>query len=141
MKHYVRTVYGISKTYYGGEKWTLEGNKPHGNGQGNGNGLALRAGISSPLLNILRELDYGIRFSSPISNEELRLSAFGFVDDMDFVQTARDGDSNLDVFQKTKKGVRLWEELLRVTGGVIETSDTKTDWVNIDFEWKNVIRW
>ena len=137
MKHYVRTVYGISKTYYGGEKWTLEGNKPHGNGEGNGNGPALWAGISSPLLNILRELDYGIRFSSPISNEELRLSAFGFVDDMDFVQTARDGDSNLDVFQKTKKGVRLWEELLRVTGGAIETSDTKTDWVNIDFEWKN----
>ena len=26
---------------------------------------------------------------------------------------------------------------MRVTGGAIETSDTKTDWVNIDFEWKN----
>ena len=32
--------------------------------------------------------------------------------------------------------MRLWESLLRTTGGAIETSDTKTDWVQIGFEWK-----
>ena len=32
--------------------------------------------------------------------------------------------------------MRLWESLLRTTSGAIETSDTKTDWVHIGFEWK-----
>ena len=83
MKHHVRTVYGVSKKYYGGEKWEEEGMGPHGNGQGNGNGPALWASISSPLLSILREEGLGIYFKSPISNEEIQMAAFGFVDDMD----------------------------------------------------------
>ena len=82
-------------------------------------------------------MDYGILFRSPISNEKMSLSAFGFVDDMDYVQTARDDDDEKEVYNKTQKGMKLWEELLRVTGGAIETSLTKTDWVNIRFEWNN----
>ena len=31
----------------------------------------------------------------------------------------------------------LWEYLLRTTGGAIETSDTKTDWVRRAFDWHN----
>jgi len=50
MRHYVRTVYGDSMEYYGGEKWDT---KPHGCGQGNGYGPALWACISSPLLHII----------------------------------------------------------------------------------------
>ena len=110
------------------------GKYPHGNGQGNGNGPALWAGISSPLLTILRMKDYGISFKGPISGEDMSLSAFGFVDDMDYVQTAREGEDEDEVLIKTQKGMTLWEELLRVTGGAIETSDTKTDWVNIRFK-------
>ena len=54
MKHHVMTVYGISEKYYEGEKWQEVGIGPHGNGQGNGNGPALWASISSPLLSTLR---------------------------------------------------------------------------------------
>jgi Reverse transcriptase (RNA-dependent DNA polymerase). len=56
MKHYVRTRYGDSKTYYGGNKWKY---KPHGCGQGNGYGPALWACISSPLLHVLRQEGFG----------------------------------------------------------------------------------
>ena len=33
--------------------------------------------------------------------------------------------------------MKLWESLLRTSGGAIETSLTKTDWVKIDFRWKD----
>jgi hypothetical protein len=74
---------------------------------------------------------------SPIGNEEIVMAAFGFVDDMDYVQTA---DANEDVeatLTKAQKGMDLWESLLRTSGGAIETSLTKTDWVKIDFKWKD----
>ena len=68
MAHHIRTSFGDSKSYYGGKKWTQEGGKnPHGNGQGNGDGPAAWTAISFPLLKILREEGYGIRFSSPIT--------------------------------------------------------------------------
>ena len=63
------------------------------------------------------------------------MAAFGFVDDMDYIQTALDHENEVEVLQKTKRGVKLWGKLLRVTGGAIETSETKTDWVNIEFVW------
>ena len=65
----------------------------------------------------MREKDYGISFESPITKEAMTLSAFGFVDDMDYVQTARHDDNEDDVFKKTQMGMKLWEELLSVTGG------------------------
>jgi hypothetical protein len=84
MKHYVQTIFGDSKHYYRGEKWeSEEGILPHGNGQGNGNGPSLWSCISSPLLNILREEGFGITFETPMTHQVLRLSAVGFMDDMD----------------------------------------------------------
>ena len=61
------------------------------------------------------------------------LAAFSFVDDMDYIQTALSNENEQDVFRKTQKRMVLWEYLLRTTGGAIETSDTKTDWVQISF--------
>ena len=136
MKHHIRTVFGDSEEYYGGEKWKNT-EIPHGNGQGNGNGPALWAAISSPLLFILRAQGYGVKFLSPIGNEEIVMAAFGFVDDMDYVQTAGENDDMEDTLIKAQKGMDLWESLLRTSGGAIETSLTKTDWVKIDFKWKN----
>lgn len=88
MKHFIRTIFGDSKQYYGGKKWTENGGSyPHGNGQGNRNGPSLWSCISSPLLNLLRAESFGIAFESPISHDIMDLSAIGFVDDMDYIQT------------------------------------------------------
>lgn len=80
MKHYIRTSYGDSEDYYGGDRWTT---KPHGCGQGNGYGPALWAGISSPLLKIMKNEGHGTKLCSPISAEALHISGFAFVDDID----------------------------------------------------------
>lgn len=88
MKHYVRTIFGDSKEYYGGDKWeSEEGKWPHGNGQGNGNGPSLWSCISSPLLHILPKEGFGIAWESPLTKTPITLSAIGFVDDMDYIQT------------------------------------------------------
>ena len=133
MEHHIRTVYGDSDEYYGGTKWQEEHQmNPHGNGQGNGNGPSLWAAISSPLLYILRSEGYGISFKSPMSMIAFRLAAFGFVDDMDYIQANEDCDSDNETLEEAKKGLNLWEGLLRTTGGAIEP--TKSDWVRIGFE-------
>lgn len=121
----------------GGDKWlqSHNGSFPHGNGQGNGNGPSLWSCISSPLLNILREEGFGIKFESPISHECIKLSAIGFVDDMDYIQTESDltGTSMEEIKCYTQKGLNLWDSMLRTTGGSLEIDKTKTDCVGIDF--------
>lgn len=136
MKHHIRTVYGDSNIFYGGDTW-LDNNGlyPHGNGQGNGNGPSLWSCISSPLLHILKEQGFGIAFDSPISKETLDLSAIGYVDDMDYIQTEpRNHPMDSErLFQYTQDGLHMWDSLLRTTGGSLEIDDTKTDYVGIDF--------
>jgi Reverse transcriptase (RNA-dependent DNA polymerase). len=83
MKHYVRTSYGDSTTYYGGDNWI---STPHGCGQGNGYGPALWACISSPLLHLLRQQGHGTKIQCPISKLLIHIAAFAFVDDVDMIQ-------------------------------------------------------
>jgi Reverse transcriptase (RNA-dependent DNA polymerase). len=130
MKHYVRTRYGDSKHYYGGDKWNT---KPHGCGQGNGYGPALWACISSPLLNILRQEGFGTKIVQPIQNKPIHISAFSFVDDTDIIQTHNSSQESStpislqnidDLFRTTQSALDLWAGILGVTGGALEDSKT-----------------
>ena len=136
MKHFVRTKYGDSENYYGGDKWDI---KPHGCGQGNGYGPALWACISSPLLFIMRQANYGATLKSPVSRTSIRIAAFAFVDDVDMIQTEKmdEADHEFSVeslYQDTQKGFNLWNGLLRITGGDLETS--KTFFIPIIHKWQ-----
>jgi hypothetical protein len=143
MKHKVRTRYGDSSRYYGGDKWDV---KPHGCGQGNGYGPALWACISSPLLHIMRQSGYGTRFLSPLSNKDIHIAAFAFVDDVDIIQTQhKDVDGNMTPQQKmetligdTQHAVNQWASILRVTGGALEPS--KTFYVPIVNLWTGTVK-
>ena len=55
----------------------------------------------------------------------MKLAAFGFEDDMDYVQTARDNECEEEVFKNIQEGMRLWEEFFRVTGGAIEKKNSE----------------
>jgi hypothetical protein len=136
MKHFVRTRYGDSTDYYGGDKWNI---LPHGCGQGNGYGPALWACISSPLLNLLRKNGYGTRFQSPISSGDLHIAAFAFVDDVDIIQTSNilEDIPRSDVhslYAETQQAIDQWTSTLRATGGELEPS--KTFFVPIKTIWK-----
>ena len=109
----------------------------HGIGQGNVYGPIIWAGISSPLLKILREKGSGVKITAPISKEELKMAGYSFVDDTDQIELNSDEVVWENVLRNAQSGLELWECLLRTTGGAIEPS--KTDWVRILHEWKNGI--
>ena len=54
-------------------------------------------------------MGYGIKFMSATSKEIMDLSAFGFVDNMDYVQqTALEEENEADALSKTQEGIQLW---------------------------------
>ena len=120
MLYSIRTVFGDSDTSYGGTSWIR---KPHGNGQGNGTGSSLWAGISSPMYKILRQEGYGVRLQGAISNATMETTGFGFVDDADLIQGAVKGEVISTLLWKSQQMLKLWEELLRVTGGALDVKE------------------
>ena len=132
MKHQVRTAYGDSKDYYGGEDWDRS---PSGICQGNGAGPAIWALVSSPLLDIVREAGYGAKLKSALGETELHLAGFAFVDDADTIQTGDLGESTESLLRKAQAQLDLWESGIRTTGGGI--SAEKTDFSILNYKWAN----
>ena len=84
MTRKVKTVYGVSEGSYATDMLLDE--ILHGIGQGNGYGPIIWAGISSPLLKILRKQNVGVNIVSPITREELKMAGYSFVDDTDLIE-------------------------------------------------------
>ena len=132
MERKIRTVYGTSDIGYVTMKAIDE--ILHGIGQGNGYGPIIWAGISSPLLKILRKRKFGVGIMAPITREELEMAGYSFVDDTDQIELKSDEVIWENVMINAQESMDLWECLLRTTGGAIEPS--KTDWVKVMYEWK-----
>ena len=132
MERTVKTVYGESDLGYATSKLIDE--ILHGIGQGNGYGPIIWAGISSPLLKILRERKFGVSITAPITREELEMAGYSFVDDTDQIELRDEETLWENVIFNAQASIDLWECLLRTTGGAIEPS--KTDWVRVIYEWK-----
>jgi len=129
--HHARTGYGDFSGSYGGPLWLLP---IHGIGQGNGVGPAIWAVVSTPLLNILRELGFGFKYVSPFNCKLINFSGFAFVDDTDLIQLLHANSSHTDVRQKLQQAIDKWEGLLSATAGAIVPE--KTYWYLIDFCWQ-----
>ena len=133
MTRTIKTVYGESEGTYATN--TSLDEILHGIGQGNGYGPTIWAGISSPLLKILRQRKHGVHLFSPITNEEIKMAGYSYVDDTDQLELNCEETIWDNVLDNAQASLELWECLLRTTGGAIEPS--KTFWVRIAHEWKN----
>ena len=136
MTHRIRTAYGDSFMSYGGEDWERD---PHGILQGNGAGPAIWALVSSPLLEILRNAGFGASLYSAIGREFFNMCGFAFVDDADIVQTGLLFQRPEEVMRKAQTELKLWEELIKATGGALVPS--KSDFSVISFGWDKEGRW
>ena len=132
MPRSVKTVYGESEGQYSTNP--LRDEFLHGIGQGNGYGPIIWAGISSPLLKILRKRKYGVNILSPITKEEIKMAGYSYVDDTDQIELNDETTTWENVLANAQASLELWECLLRTTGGAIEP--TKTFWVRILHVWK-----
>ena len=133
MPRSVKTVFGESIETYSTNPLCDE--FLHSIGQGNGYGPIIWAGISSPLLKILRQRGHGVNITSPITKEELEMAGYSFMDDTDQIELNRDESNWGAVLANAQASLELWECLLRTIGGAIEPS--KTFWVKVLYEWKN----
>ena len=131
MKHRVRTGFGDSVDYYGGE----EDGDPHGATQGNGAGPAIWALASSPLLDILRQKGYSAKLLSQIKKEFFHLCGFAFVDDTDTIQTGQQGTPSEESLIEAQAKMNLWDNIIRATVGAIEGD--KSNYTVNNWKWKN----
>jgi hypothetical protein len=121
LKHYVRTSYGKSDRFFDAK--SVHPVAIQGIGQGNGAGLQIWASISSMLLDILRNQQFGATFCAPISGRQMRLVGYAYVNDTDIITT-----TDKQEYQHTachmQKGIDIWEGIIDATGGQLEPSKT-----------------
>jgi hypothetical protein len=84
LHHTVRTIYGDSKSGYGGTLWDI----PYfGVRQGNGAGPAIWEVVSPPVLKMMKDEGCGFMYQTSIEGKELHFVGYSFVDDTDIIQS------------------------------------------------------
>jgi hypothetical protein len=138
LRHYIRTIYGESTTFFGGDEWTIPVNSI---GQGNGAGPAIWAVVSTPIFEMMRAAGHGAQFTMAISGEKILLVGFAFVDDTDLIVNSTNAgtDATTEILTKMQASLTDWEGGLRVTGGALEPS--KSWWYLINFKWTPDGQW
>jgi hypothetical protein len=102
LQHHVHTAFGDLKTFFAANT----GQVPiQGVGQGNGAGPQIWALVSTPIFNMLREMRYGIKLQSSISNQEMFFVGFGFVHDTDLAISNDDHKSAREVAHALQEAV------------------------------------
>ena len=129
-RHFIRSAYGDSTTYYGGRRQVPF----QGSGQGNASSSPFWTVVSSHLIDMMRELDICSTFTTAISLTVFSLVMIMYVDDNDIFITSHRHDQLQDIRFKAQQAIRFWKDSLHVTGGVVRPS--KCSWVFIDFAWQ-----
>ena len=132
MQHYIRTAYGDSDVFYGGDP----SHPLQGGGQGNPAAPPMWTALTIVFLRILNQMSPGVSILSPLSLLTVLFTAVYYVDNCDlFIM----GDSALEdpsvTCMKMQRLLWKWCSILWVTGGVLRPD--KCWWCLITFGWKN----
>jgi hypothetical protein len=123
----VRTGYGDSAIFYGGDKWLIP---LHGIGQGNGAGPAIWAVMNTPLLNILQKRIWLLLHQSHFSIF-LSVAGYAFINDTDLVESYYHSTVEI-IISNLKASLDTWEGTLNATCSAVVSE--KTFWYLIDFK-------
>jgi hypothetical protein len=105
----------------------------HSISQGNGAGPAIWAVVSTPLLDILRNMGFGFSYITHLSNQFIRCVGFAFVDNTDLLQVLHHNSSREEVTKNLQESLDLWEGILSAKAGDIVPE--KNFWYQVDFTW------
>jgi hypothetical protein len=132
LHHTVRTIYGDSKSCYGGKLWAV----PYsGVGQGNSAGPAIWAVVSTPVLKMMKDEGFWFMYKTSIEGKQLHFIGYSFVDDTDIIQSSQPGEPFQVLDMRMQDVMDTWEGGLRATGAALEPE--KSCWYLIQFCWKN----
>ena len=130
-----RTAFGDSEKTFGG--FDKDYRTPvEGMGQGNGSGPQVWAVVSSAMFEVMRNLGLETHFTSPISQIELDLCGFAFVDDTDLIAAMGNANDPDGTMEKMQEVVDCWEGVAKATGGALAPNDPGKNWFYlIHFDW------
>ncbi len=138
MKFYLRTGFGNSQDYAGGETSNrMDQVKPQAQVmcQGNGASPAAWAVTTIPMIRAHRKKGHGAHFVAPISNKECQLIRGLFVDDTDLTHVnMRTNECIIMAHSRLHKAIYNWGQLLIATGGMLKPA--KCTYYLISFRWK-----
>jgi hypothetical protein len=106
LHHTVRTIYGDSKSGYGGTLWDV----PYsGVGQGNGAGPAIWAVMSTKVLKMMKDEGFGFMYNTIIKGKQLHLVRYSFVDDTDIIQYGQPGEPFQVLATRIQAAMDTWQ--------------------------------
>ena len=130
-KHFVRTAYGDSTTYYGGKR-----SVPYqGTGQGNSSSSPFWTIVSSIMIRFMKDTTVCATFTTSLTLTCFLLTMVMYVDDNDIFVTSIRTHPEADIIAKAQHIVTIWKKTLNVTGGVVRP--IKCSWAFIQFQWIN----
>ncbi len=89
-------------------------------GQGNGAGPAIWAILSSPILDSVCNVGYGIKLTSSVFQSKIKTVGNGFVDNMDLLAANNTkAHSATSIAQSMQEGLDQWELGLWASGGAL----------------------
>lgn len=131
MQHHIRTAYGDSTFFMDCSGLEV---KYQGVLQGNGASPTTWALVSTPLLNMLRTAGDGTHIRTAITEENINIVGFAFVDDTDLpVCDTRTVENIQEVRAKAQSCINRWEGGLKATGGAIRPDKSFVSPVSFDF--------
>ena len=133
MKYYTFTAHGMSKDYFGGKEKGFRA-APNGLGQGSGCAPTAWSIVSSKMFEVMHKRGVSTKISSPLTNTEIDVCGFAYVDDTDLVAMSNNVNDITDAHKRMQKTVEEWEAVSKVTGGALVPSKCWS-WI-IGFEWK-----
>jgi len=130
MKHFIRTAYGDSDSFYGGNpELPLQGG-----GQGSPAAPPMWIAMTVVLLHIASSHEAGVQLVSAISNILVAFSAIMYVDDTDLFTIAKPNESDTQLCLRTQMLADKWIDGLYATGAVLRPE--KCWWLFIAFAWE-----
>ena len=119
MKCHLRTINGLSSTYYS----HTDDYPIFGTGQGSGNSPILWLLMSATLFDVHSSMAFGAKMQDPSGTTKVKVSISGYVDDTNACvnewHPQKDG-SLPHLMEKVQADAQLWNDLLYVSGGKLE---------------------
>lgn len=134
MRHYIRTAYGDSETFYDGDKDNLL----QGGGQGSPPAPSMWIALTIIVLNMSASYEQGVTVIFAISATILTFSAVLYVDDTDLFTMKKDGETVSEMLSRAQTLASRWVEAMWATGAALRPE--KCWWCLVDFIWEGS-RW
>jgi hypothetical protein len=116
MKHFVKTMKGISEKYIQRNKQSLL----EGNGQGNAASVPGWHGHNELLYKVYKKIIHGSKITSPDGRVNFEQWLSSFIDDNKMLLSFDQNDTYEMIIGACQRSLQVWETLLNLTGGAVE---------------------